>query len=438
MFNEENNISNEILAKLSPGNYNYGGGLYLQIINNSEKNWLFRYTHNGANYSVEIGSVRVMKLDVARMRANKLRTFLVQGGDPSRLNVADFNMQPGSEKTFDDCMAEYIARRKRFWRSAKYARQWESGMRSYISPYFSDLTVREITTEHILDALGPIWLTRTETASRLRSRIEHVLAWATVSGYRKGSNPASWGGNLEELLPSPRRIKEVHHFPAIPYQNIKDFFVKLVGIRLNSHSSYKREIASALAFTILTACRTNETLRAQWDEIDFTKAIWTIPANRMKSKCEHRVPLSKPVLSILYDQKSKHKSGWLFRDMRFYADFKPLCSYAMLCLLQTMERKVTVHGFRSSFRIWAAEKTNYPREVSELALAHCVGSSVETAYMRSDLFERRRNLMRDWANWCMQLVQSESGVAKAANGLDVDHYAKKLLPPQYWRELRKV
>jgi integrase len=258
------------------------------------------------------------------------------------------------------------------------------------------LYVDQIATTHVFEALEPIWAPLTETASRLRGRIERILSWATTLGYRQGDNPARWRGCLQELLPDPAKIKKARHHPAMPYQEIGAFYPRL--------EARTETAARALAFTLLTACRSAETLRATWEEIDFARSLWTIPGERMKNGGAHRIPLTEATLRILDSLKGRDPL-WVFPGTK---PGRPFSKGIMLSMLKKMDRaNVTVHGFRATFRTWAAEQTHYPKEMAELALSHTVGSEVEQAYQRSDLFERRRALMRDWAVWCK--AQTDDG-----------------------------
>jgi len=373
------------LAK--PGRHSDGGGLYLQITSRGTKSWIFRYAYRGSEHYMGLGALHTVSLDEARVAARHARSRLAQGHDPlqERRRNAKQLLQ---DKTFDECLNAYLASHRNAWKSAKHAQQWKHSLCQYISPHLGKKEVRSIDTSHILQALVPIWTTRTETASRLRGRIERILSWATVSGYREGENPARWRGHLQELLPVPTKVKQPQHYPSMPYQDISAFFERL--------ATCKERAARALSFTILTACRSTEALQARWCEIDFARAVWTIPAERMKNARPHRVPLSDFTLKLLRHQQG-NDPVWVFPGLK---PGKPLSSAAMLDLLRRMNTAVSVHGFRSTFRDWAAEKTNAPREVAEMALAHQTGSRVERAYMRSDLFERRRHLMDEWAAWC--------------------------------------
>ena len=258
-------------------------------------------------------------------------------------------------------------------------------------PYFGDLPVEEITTPHIMRAIEPIWLTKTETASRVRGRIERVLSWAIVNGYRPHPNPALWRGNLAELLPKPTKVKKPIHHPALPYQELSLFMQTL--------DKYESTNAKALRFTILTTCRTTEVLGASWNEIDFQTKVWTIPPERMKSQRAHRVPLSIQAINLL--TTLPRASGWLFSSVQYG---KHLSNMAMLNFLkrQLMRSDITVHGFRSTFRDWVAEQTIYQRELAESALAHVLSDKTEAAYQRGDMLEKRRELMQAWANYTEQ------------------------------------
>lgn len=303
---------------------------------------------------------------------------------------------PGNGTSSKDLAANY-------WRDeghpplAKHRQQWENSLRAHVSPHLGKIHVRQIDTPLVLKALKPIWKTKTETASRIRERIERILSWATIRGYREGDNPARWRGHLDEMLPKPAKVKKVRHHPALPFDEVSEF---CAAVRVQ-----KGTAARALEFTILTACRTGEVLGAQWSEIDFDGQVWTIPAERMKANRPHRVPLVPAMLSILKGQIGLDKI-LVFPGAK---EGMPLSDMAMLVLLRRMDRNdITVHGFRSTFRDWAAEKTDYQREVAEMALAHMVGDATENAYRRSDLFEKRRQLMLEWSLFCAVVGKRKS------------------------------
>jgi integrase len=292
--------------------------------------------------------------------------------------------------TFDACAAAYIAAHNTSWRNAKHRDQWRNTLTSYAGPAFGSLPVQSIDVGLVMKALEPIWQAKPETASRLRGRIEAVLDWATVRGHRKGENPARWRGHLDKLLPARSKVHKVKHHPALPYNEMADFVAEL--------RKQEGVAARALEFLILTAARTGEVIGARWDEVDVEEKIWVVPAARMKAGREHRVPLSSAAVAILEEMKKIRESDFVFPGGK---KGKPLSNMAMLAVLKRIGRSdLTAHGFRSSFRDWAAERTNFPREVAEMALAHTVGDKVEAAYRRGDLLQKRRQIMEAWARFC--------------------------------------
>jgi len=380
------------IARISKqGKYGDGNGLYLLVSKSLTKSWMFRYQHNGVERYIRFGPLCAVPLNKAREKAIKARICLARKRDPfkkpeTRVLKNKKNNKP--DKTFDECAIQYIAHHKMGWKSAKYLKQWESALRTYASPYFGKMLVRTITTAHVLRALKPIWLKKPETASRLRGYIERILSWATISGCRKGDNPARWNKHLQEILLKPSRIKTVRHHPSLPYQEVGAFLKRL--------NTEKGIAARALEFTVLTACRTSESLYARWEEINFQQRIWIIPGARMKNGRPHRVPLADAALRILLALKGLNPE-WVFPNPKRGL---PYCASGLRSLLRKMHRTdISVHGFRATFRVWTAERA-YPRELAEMALAHKQATAVEAAYQRSDLFERRRTLMQDWADWC--------------------------------------
>jgi len=396
------------VARVSkPGMYCDGKGLYLYIKKTLTKSWVFRYKFDGSMHYMGLGPVHIVSLAEAREKATKIRQALAQGINPldagkgSSIKRKPTNTGKATEKivnkTFDECAFEYISKRKNEWKSDKHRMQWESTLKTYASPHFGRMNVRMIETSHILKALEPIWYTKTETATRVRERIERVLSWATTLGYRTGENPARWVGHLQELLPKPTKLKKDQHFSSLPYRQVGKFFTQL--------AKEKGIAARALEMTILTACRTSEVLCAKWEEFDLSQRIWIIPSERMKAGREHRVPLVDATLAIL-ERLSGIDPVLVFPGAN---SGKSLSNMAMLALLKRMDHAhVTVHGFRSTFRVWAAEMTHHPKELAELALAHSVGSAVEQAYQRSDLLDRRQALMQDWADWCKSNFETSS------------------------------
>ena len=382
----------QVIRILNPGKYGDGGGLYLQVTRTVVKSWVFRFSLDGVEHYMGLGPLHGVPLKDAREEARKARAMLAKGIDPlqaRRMQKTQEKVSPSRHKTFDECARDYIESHKAGWKNPKQVVQWKNSLQNHASPCFGKLDVREIDTARVLQALTPLWATKTETALRLRERIERVLSFAAILGYRGGDNPARWPGHLQELLPPPSRLKKVRHHPAMPYREIAGFFSRL--------GREQGLGAPMLAFTILTAARTSEVLMARWTEIDFDERVWTIPPERMKSARQHRVPLSGAALAILRRQSGLHPV-WLFPGKN--KDGASNTSILRDTLRRMNRADVTVHGFRSSFRVWAAERTAYPKEIAELALAHRVGSQVEAAYQRSDLFEQRRDLLRDWALWC--------------------------------------
>jgi integrase len=291
--------------------------------------------------------------------------------------------------TFSACAAAYLDAHQDTWRNALHRKQWRTTLNNYAGPVFGSLPVQEVDLTLVMKALEPIWRTKSETASRLRGRIEAVLDWATVRGYRKGENPARWRGHLDKLLPARAKIQKVQHHPALPYDELADFMEALRGV--------DGIAARALEFLILTAARTGEIIGAQWDEVDLEGKIWIVPGERMKAGREHRVPLSRATLVILKQMNETRESDFVFAGGK---KGMPLSNMAMLAVLKRMGRDdVTAHGFRSTFRDWAAECTDFRSEVVEMALAHTIENKVEAAYRRGDLFQKRRQLMEAWARF---------------------------------------
>ena len=370
-----------------------GGGLYLQVSTSGAKSWVFRFKDRGRLREMGLGSVHAIGLAEARKCATACRQMRLDGTDPIAVKKAGrlkAKLEAARAMTFRQCAEAYIEAHKAGWQNAKHAAQWSATLKTYAYPVFGALPVQAVDVALIAKVLEPIWKTKTETASRLRGRIERVLDWATVRGYRQGDNPARWRGHLDQLLPARSRVQKVQHHAALPYAEVGQFMAELREQVTTS--------ALALEFLILTATRTAEVMGAIWTEIDLDAAVWTIPAERMKAKKEHRVPLSKPALAIL-KRLHKHRAGeFVFMGAK---PGRPLSNMALLMLLERVDRSdLTVHGFRSTFRDWAAERTSYPNHVVEQALAHTIGDKVEAAYRRGDLFAKRRKLMDEWARYC--------------------------------------
>src|SRR6185437_666112 len=374
-----------------------GGGLYLQTTGAGGCSWVFRYERRYEGKKKQryfgLGSAELVTLAEARDKATAARKVLLAGGDPietAKAQRANAALEAAKGISFKECAEAYIAAHKASWRNAKHAAQWPATLDAYAYPALGALPVQAIDTGLVLKVLEPIWQTKTETASRLRGRLEAVLDWATVRGYRQGANPAHWKGHLDKMLPRRAKVQRVEHHPALPYLEAGTFMGKL----------RQQEGVSALAleFLVLTASRTSETIGALWAEFDLGAATWTIPANRIKAGKEHRVPLSAPALAIVKRLSETTRGEYVFPGGK---RGRPLSNMALLKLLERMKRDdLTAHGFRSTFRDWAAERTHFPAELAEMALAHAVGDKVEAAYRRGDMFDKRRQLMDAWATWC--------------------------------------
>jgi len=393
-----------------PGMYADGGGLYLRITPEGTKNWVFRYMRRGEAHCMGLGPVALYGLQEARGKALDARRLHHAGVDPIKTRKAARareRLEAAKAITFKECAASYVQAHHAGWRSSKHAAQWEATLATYAEPIVGTLPVQTIDTALIMKVLEqavrdagtepavPLWRARPETASRLRGRIEAILDWAKVRGYRDGENPARWRGHLAKLLPAGAKVWKVKHYAALPYAELPGF---MAALREQESIS-----ARALEFTILTAARTGECIGARWNEFNLSERVWIVPDARMKAGKEHRVPLSDRALKILTEIMQANDTDYIGEQFAFPGrrSGKALSNMAFLMLLRRMKRyDLTAHGFRSTFRDWSAERTNFPSEVVEMALAHVVGSKVEAAYRRGDLFEKRRKLMDAWANYC--------------------------------------
>jgi integrase len=376
-----------------PGYYGDGDGLVLRVADGGTKGWLYRYKSDGKVREMGLGPVRDVTLAEAREAAREARRLRRAGADPidaKRERKAAARLDAARAITFSQCAAAYIENHRASWTNPKHAAQWDATLRTYAYPVFGNLPVAAVDTGLVVKVLDPIWSTKPETASRLRGRIEAVLDFATVRGHRTGENPARWKGHLKEALPTSSKVRRVKHHAALPYNEIGAFVAELRG-RVGG-------AAAALEFAILTAARTNEVIGAQWSEIDMKTGVWTVPPERMKARVEHRVPLSDQALQVLEREVKRKVNDVVFSGQKAG---RPLSNMAFLMILRRMERAdLTVHGFRSTFRDWAAERTTVAPEVAEAALAHTIANKVEAAYRRSDLFEKRRVLMQRWGQFC--------------------------------------
>lgn len=393
---------------LAPGLYGDGNGLYLQVSKTQTKAWVFRFMIAGVARKMGLGDYDRVTLADARKKAGAAHLLVVDGIDP----IADRDARKAAQAaekakalTFKECAEGYIAAHRSGWKNAKHAAQWTSTLETYAYPVIGKLPVQMVETAHITKILQPIWTEKTETANRVRGRIEKVLDRAKVLELRIGENPARWRGHLDQVLPAKSQVAPVEHHPALPYTEIPDFMAKL---RARESIS-----ARALEFTILTAARTGDTIGGKLGEIDQAAKLWTVPKERLKGKRgarkrDHVVPLSKQALAVL--ETTPREGEFMFPGAEEGAG---LSNAAMSELLKGMgyePKYATVHGFRSSFRDWCGDMTSYPNEMAEIALSHTVSDKVEAAYRRSNMLERRRRMMQDWANYC-----ASSGRAKAAN-----------------------
>jgi integrase len=364
------------------GRHADGGGLYLSISPNGGRRWVFLYRWHGKPTEIGFGSARDVTLARARELAGQTRAKRAEGINPKDAR------RPSKGATFGDCADRLIEAMRPSWRSRKHAAQWEMTLREYAAP-LRRLPVDNITTDDVLSVLKPLWNDKPETGSRLRGRIERVLDAAKAQGLRSGENPARWRGHLDQLLPKRQRLTR-GHYAAMSYTDVPAFMADLQA----------REATAALAleFAILTAARSGEVLGARWAELDLDRAVWTVPASRMKGGREHRVPLSRRALKIIKTMHETRDGEFVFPGRQAS---RPLSGMALETVLHRMKvQNATVHGFRSAFRDWAAERTNFPNEVCEAALAHVIENKAEAAYRRGDLFDKRRKLMETWAAYC--------------------------------------
>jgi integrase len=412
-----------------PGMYADGNGLYLQVTEGGAS-WIYRFMLKGSAREMGLGPFPLYGLQEARSKAVDARRLRHEGMDPieaRRAARAKALLDAAKAMTFTQCAIAYIKAHRAGWRNAKHAAQWEATLGTYAEPIIGTLPVQVIDTALVMKVLeqevrvapdkpaAPLWRAKPETASRLRGRIESILDWAKVRGHRQGENPARWRGHLDKLLPARTKVRKVEHHAALPYDELPDFMMTL--------RAQEGIAARALEFAILTAARTGEVIGARWSEIGAGEKLWTVPPDRMKAGKEHRVPLSARAVAILEEMKpldqtrdgQDGRDGFVFRGGK---PGQPLSNMAFLMLLRRMKRDdLTAHGFRSTFRDWAAERTNFPSEVAEMALAHAVSSKVEQAYRRGDLFERRRRMMTAWATFCGVEKQTADGRVAAPRGL---------------------
>ena len=401
----QNLLTHIVIRKLKPGRHADGGGLYLLVDPSGAKRWLLRVVVDGKRRDIGLGGYSpgwepkpgtdVLATDLhpgsiaaARREAARMRAIARSGGDPLADRNAARAEAKAKRKSFRDYATDYVKTKRPEWKNEKHAAQWTTTLERYAYPHFGDVAIGKVDRTMVLAALRSIWTKLPETASRFRGRLEAILDAAKADGFRSGDNPAEWAGSLQTSLPKHARKERIVHHPALPYRELSAFFADL---RLQPGTA-----ARALEFAILTAARTNEVFGATWGEMDEPAALWNVPRERMKAKKPHRVPLPPRAVKLLEELPRKGDFVFASRDPK-----KPMSNMAMLAVLKRMKRgDVTVHGFRSTFRDWAAEQTAYPREVIEHALAHRLADAAEAAYQRGDLLRKRRALMDDWAAYC--------------------------------------
>jgi integrase len=380
-------LTEQRVRKLGKGWHNDGGGLYLRIADKERRWWVFRYGGGGKRYH-GLGPVNTVSLAEAREQARACRALLLRGEDPiaaGKARRAAAALEAANAKTFAWCCDAYWDVHCASWTNQKHAREWKVSLATHVLTQIGALPVAAIDTAQVLRVLQPAWTKIPETASRLRSRIESVLDWARVNQYREGENPARWRGHLDHLLPARKKLKRRKHHAALPYQDVPAFLRRL------------RELddteARALEFLMLTAARANEVVGVTWNEIkaDRDGWIWIVPPEKIKARRTHRVPLAAAARAILERTPRERRHGPIFPGVT---------GHMLWQRVRALTATATVHGFRSSFRDWAAEQTNFPRELCELALAHRVADEVEAAYQRSDLLQKRRRLIEMWEQYC--------------------------------------
>ena len=398
-------LSAIFVAKVTnPGRYfDLGTGMHLWVKSPERKYWIYRYTFGNRRQDMSLGVFPSISLADARKRAQEARTQVAQGVNPvsAKKDLKRLEIESSKEKlTFQEFARQCIEMKSHEWRNSKHGDQWRSTIEVYANPVIGNKMLDQITTEDILKVLKPIWINKTETASRLRGRLEWILASATARKMREGVNPAQWRGHLDTILSKPNRINRIKHYAALHFSQVPSF--------ISSLRDKEGISALALEYTILTCARTGEVIGAKRQEIH--SGIWTIPAERMKAGKEHRVPLTTRAQEILEIAKYLDPdSPYLFSK-----NGDALSNMAMYSLIKRMGLNITVHGFRSSFRDWVSEATNYPAELAEKALAHAIYNQVEAAYRRGDLMNKRQELMNDWQSFCNEGASNNVVSFKAA------------------------
>jgi integrase len=406
MGKRQNELGALAVSQICRRGINFVGGvagLAINVTKSGGRSWILRYQVGGKRIDMGLGGYPDVTLAEARVAARAVRGKIAAGVDPiedSRTARSKMIAAQDTAITFSQAAKQYIDTHESGWRNTKHVQQWRSTLQTYADPVIGKMLVRDVGLAQVLKILEPIWRTKTETASRLRGRIESILDWAAARSYRAAPNPARWKGHLDKLLPAPGKIAKTDHHQALPYDDLPEFIKSLAGQQGIG--------ARALEFTILTASRSGEVRGAKWDEFDLKSEVWTVPAVRMKAGKEHRVPLSNAALAIIKAQKETAFCDYVFPSSHgskvSEAHGSPLSDMTLSAVLRRMKIPAVPHGFRSTFRDWCAEKTDYPRDVAEMALAHAIGNKVEAAYRRGDLFDKRKQLMKDWADYAYPQV----------------------------------
>jgi len=395
-------LTSKRVERAKAGRFHDGDGLYLRVKPSGAKSWLLRYEIAGRERWMGLGKTSAFTLKEARRRAREQRQLLADHVDPidhRRAARAKEAAAKASSITFTEAAQRFFDQHEGGWRNAKHRQQFINSLQSYAFPVIGNMPVGEIDAKAVLRVIDPIWMSKTETASRVRGRIERILDWCTVRGHRLGDNPARWKGFLSEALPDRSQVARVDHHAALPYRDVPGFMQQL--------RAREGMAARALEFTILTVARTNEVIGAKWSEIDLGTKMWTVPAGRMKGGRRHVVPLSARAAELLQALPKEDADGFIFVGPR---EGSGLSNMSMTAVLRRMGYgHVTVHGMRSAFRDWAAEQTNFAREVAEMALAHAVGDKVEQAYRRGDLFGKRQKLAELWSRFCSSSPATDTG-----------------------------
>ncbi|WP_240939323.1 site-specific integrase [Diaphorobacter sp. HDW4A] len=395
----------EVSRLREDGAHAVGGvtGLYLQIIGGSRV-WVYRYVFMHHRRRMGLGSYPAVTLASAREAARAAMGLRDSGTDPLKARSDEreaARRAAAKQLPFQDAAEAYITEHESTWRNAKHPQQWRNTLKMYAYPKIGDVFVSEIDAAHVLRCITPIWKTKTETASRVRGRIEQVLDWAAAHGHRSGPNPARWRGQLQHVLPNPKKVAPVKHLAAIPFDDLPKVYSEI--------STFGGQSARALRLLILTAARSSEARYMRWEELDLDAGVWTIPAERMKAGRAHRVPLSTQALAIIEGQSAFRDREFVFPSVRN----GPLSDMALTVLMRKHHLAAVPHGFRSTFRDWAGETTHHPRDAVELCLAHSIDTKTEAAYRRADMLEKRAVIMQEWADYALSALANQTTKAAA-------------------------